>query len=98
MSIYQSVFDSSNINLYSSRFWNIVAGPSRQICSTDCQDNAVICKNNTKLYSFCIASINNKNLVVESGPGGTKYASAVIRADNTAGQKIYSRLRLQRRI
>ena len=45
MSVYQRVIDSSNINLYSSGFWNFVAGPSRQMCSTDCQDNAVIYEN-----------------------------------------------------
>ena len=57
------------------------------MCSTDCQENAIFYENNTKLYSYGIGTINNRNLVVESGPGGTKYAVAVTSAANNAGVK-----------
>jgi glucan 1,3-beta-glucosidase len=89
MSIYQRVIGSSNVNLYSSGFWNFVAGPSRTMCSTDCQDNAVMYEDNSKLYSFGVSTINNKNMVLEptSGSGTSKYAVVVARATNNAGVK-----------
>jgi glucan 1,3-beta-glucosidase len=82
MGLYQRIADSSNINIYSGGFWNFVSGPSRTFCSTDCQDNAVMYENNSKLYSYGISTINSKNLVLESGVGGDKNVAAVLRTAN----------------
>jgi len=87
MSLYQRVVNSTGVNIYSSGFWNFVAGPSRSMCSTDCQDNAVFYENNSKLFSFGVSTINNKNLVLESGPNNSKYAVAVAHASTGAAVK-----------
>ncbi|KAF2024187.1 family 55 glycoside hydrolase [Setomelanomma holmii] len=87
MSIYQRVVNSTDINLYSGGYWNFVAGPNRTFCSTDCQDSAVFYENNKRLVSYGISTINNANLVVESGPGGSEYKPAVTHKGNEASKK-----------
>jgi glucan 1,3-beta-glucosidase len=83
MGLYQRVSNSSNINLYSSGFWNFVSGPSRSLCSTDCQANAALYESNSKLYSYGLSTINSKNLLLESGVGGDKDVAAVLRTANS---------------
>ena len=87
MSIYQRIVNSSDINVYSSGFWNFVSGPNRAMCSTDCQDNAIFYENNSKLFSYGVSTINNKNLIVESGPGRNLYKAAVTHVGNEAANK-----------
>jgi glucan 1,3-beta-glucosidase len=82
MSIYQRVVNSSSLNLYNGGYWNFVAGPNRTFCSTNCQDNAVFYENNTKLFSYGIAAVNNANLIVETGPAGNKNVPIATLADN----------------
>ena len=87
MSIYQRVINSTSINLYSGGFWNFVSGPNRAFCKTDCQDNAVFYENNSKLFSYGVSTINNKVLVVESGPGGNRLKDVVTHTQNAAAKK-----------
>ncbi|KAH6848217.1 glycoside hydrolase family 55 protein [Chaetomium sp. MPI-CAGE-AT-0009] len=70
MGVYQRISRSKNINIYSSGFWNFVAGPQRAMCADDCQANAALYESNEKLYVYGFSTINNRNLVLESGSGG----------------------------
>jgi glucan 1,3-beta-glucosidase len=70
MGLYQRISGSSNLNIYSSGFWNFVAGPSRSYCSTDCQDNAALFDSNSKMHVYGFSTINSKNLILESGVAG----------------------------
>jgi glucan 1,3-beta-glucosidase len=45
-------------------------GPSRTLCSVDCQDNGAIYQGNSKLFVYGIGSINVKNLVSEVAGSG----------------------------
>jgi glucan 1,3-beta-glucosidase len=45
-------------------------GPSRTLCSADCQDNGAIYQGNSKLFVYGIGAINVKNLVSESSGAG----------------------------
>jgi glucan 1,3-beta-glucosidase len=67
MGLYQRISHSKNINIYSSGFWNFVAGPQRTMCADDCQDNAALYDSNEKMYVYGVSTINNKNLVLEGG-------------------------------
>ncbi|KAF2830766.1 family 55 glycoside hydrolase [Ophiobolus disseminans] len=87
MSLYQRVVNSTDISLYSGGYWNFVAGPDRTFCSKDCQDNAVLYENNKRLVAYGVSTINNANLVVESGPGGSRYKVAVPHKGNEAAKK-----------
>lgn len=87
MSIYQRVINSTNINLYSGGFWNFVAGPNRTFCAGDCQDNAVFYEHNSKLFSYGISTINDKNLVLESGPDGSEKRVIVTHKGNEASKE-----------
>jgi len=82
MALYQFVTNSTGINLYGGAFWNFRAGPSQSLCSGDCQTNAVLYENNEKLYSYGIGTINDKNMVLETGPGGNLKTAAVARDVN----------------
>jgi glucan 1,3-beta-glucosidase len=82
MALYHHVVNSSNINLYSNAFWNFRNGPSQGLCTGDCQTNAVLYENNSKFFDYGIGSINQVNLVMESGPGGNMRAVTVRRDDN----------------
>jgi len=52
MGLYQIISNSTNLNLYSSGFWNFVAGPSRAMCATDCQDNAALYQGNSRMHVY----------------------------------------------
>jgi len=80
--MYQKVTGSSNINLYGSAFWNFRSGPSQSLCTGDCQTTADLFENNSKLFAYGISTINDKNLVMETGPGGNKRVNAVTKAAN----------------
>jgi glucan 1,3-beta-glucosidase len=82
MALYQKISGSSNINLYGGAFWNFRSGPTQAICSGDCQTNAVLYENNTQMYSYGISTINDKNLVMESGVRGNSHAVTVTHAAN----------------
>jgi glucan 1,3-beta-glucosidase len=70
MGLYQRISHSKNINIYSSGFWNFVAGPERAMCADDCQDNAALYEDNKKLYIYGLSTINNKNLILEEDSEG----------------------------
>lgn len=81
MGLYQRVSHSKNINIYSSGFWNFVAGPQRTMCTDDCQDNAALYDSNEKMYVYGVSTINNKNLLLEqSGDNVTVVASRAANA------------------
>jgi hypothetical protein len=65
MGLYQRVSKSKNINIYSSGFWNFVAGPARAMCADDCQNNAALYESNEKLSVYGFSTINSKNMIVE---------------------------------
>ena len=78
--LYQRVSKSKNLNIYSSGFWNFVAGPTRSFCVDDCQNNAALYESNEKLFVYGFSTINNKNMIIElNGQSVTPVAS---RADN----------------
>jgi glucan 1,3-beta-glucosidase len=77
--LYQRVVNSTNINLYSSGFWNF---PCEQNFS--CQTNAVMYENNKKLYSYGVSTINAEYMIMESGVRGSRHAGVVARRDNAA--------------
>ncbi|TVY68952.1 Glucan endo-1,3-beta-glucosidase [Lachnellula suecica] len=83
MGIYQRIYNSTDINVYSGGFWNFVSGPTRTFCSTDCQMNAAMYENNSRLFSYGISTINSQNLILESGVGGDKDVAAVPRTANS---------------
>jgi hypothetical protein len=83
MALYQHISNSS-IYLYGGAFKNFRSSPQRAIYSTDCQVNAVLHENNTKLYSYGIGPINDKNIVLQSGAGGTKTTVVATKQDNLA--------------
>ncbi|KAF2272161.1 glycoside hydrolase family 55 protein [Westerdykella ornata] len=87
MSIYQSVVNSTNINLYSGGYWTFAEGSNQTACNGDCQTNAVFYVRNSKLFSYGIAAINNANVVVERAPGGSEYVPVAKRADNQGFRK-----------
>ncbi|KAK0617735.1 pectate lyase superfamily protein-domain-containing protein [Immersiella caudata] len=82
MALYQYVTNSSGINLYGGAFWNFRAGPSQGLCSGDCQTNAVLYENNKEMYSYGIATINDRNMVLETGPRGSVKTVGAVRDAN----------------
>ena len=99
MGIYQRISHSKNINIYSSGFWNFVAGPERAMCADDCQDNAALYESNEKLYIYGLTTINNKNLILKKDSEGNitvvasriANAGAVMDGFNTASVAGYFR-------
>ncbi|KAK4450929.1 pectate lyase superfamily protein-domain-containing protein [Podospora aff. communis PSN243] len=83
MGLYQIITNSSDINIYSSGFWNFVAGPNRTMCTSDCQHNAVLYENNSRLFVYGLSTINNKNLVIERVAGEDAATVAASRAENS---------------
>lgn len=75
MGLYQRVVNSSDVNIYGSGFWNFVAGPQRTFCATDCQDNAAQFEANERFFSYGLSTINNENLILESGGSGELQAA-----------------------
>jgi len=86
MGLYQLIRNSKNLNIYSSGFWNFVSGYSRTFCSDDCQENAVLYESNSKMYVYGIATMNSKNMVLESGVNGNETFAVGVRTDNSAAQ------------
>lgn len=82
MALYQHVTNSTGVNLYGGAFWNFRAGASQSLCTGDCQTNTVLYENNQKLYSYGIGTINDKNMVLETGPGGNAKTVAAVRDAN----------------
>ena len=82
MALYQYVTNSTGVNLYGGAFWNFRAGSSQSLCTGDCQTNAVLYENNERLYSYGISTINDKNIVLETGPGGNVKTVAATRDAN----------------
>ena len=70
MGLYQRISHSKNINIYSSGFWNFVAGPQRTMCADDCQSNAALYESNERLYVYGLSTINSRNLVLEKAAQG----------------------------
>ncbi|KAK5657995.1 hypothetical protein OQA88_2549 [Cercophora sp. LCS_1] len=83
MGLYQRISNSTDISIYSSGFWNFVAGPKREMCTSDCQDNAVLYEKNSRLFVYGLSTINNKNLVIERTGGEDTATVAASRAENT---------------
>ncbi len=81
MGLYQRISHSKNLNIYSSGFWNFVAGPQRTMCSDDCQDNAALYDSNEKMFVYGLSTINNKNMILE-GNGNGSVSVAASRAAN----------------
>ena len=82
MALYQYVTNSTGINLYGGAFWNFRAGPTTGLCSGDCQTNAVLYENNERLYSYGVGTINDVNMVLETGPAGNVKKVAATRDAN----------------
>ena len=86
MGLYQVITNSTDLNLYSSGFWNFVAGPSRTMCANDCQDNAVLYQGNSRVHIYGLSTINNKNMIVErsQGSSGSRNGSVGVTATRAA--------------
>ncbi|KAJ3498335.1 hypothetical protein NLG97_g1205 [Lecanicillium saksenae] len=65
MAVYQLVRDSSNVNIYGGGYWTFFNGMQRKGCKGECQENAAIYFNNTKLTSFGISTHNVRTMVLE---------------------------------
>ena len=81
MGLYQRISKSKNLNLYSSGFWNFVAGLSRSLCDGDCQNNAALYESNEKLSVYGFSTLNNKNMISELK--GQTLTPVATRVDNT---------------
>lgn len=84
MGLYQRVINSSDVNIYSSGFWNFVAGPMRTFCATDCQDTAAQFAGNERFYSYGLSTINNVNSILETGVAGDANAQIAPKTQNAA--------------
>lgn len=80
MGLYQIIRNSTNLNIYSSSFWNFVSGPQRTMCSTDCQDNTALYQDNSKMFIYGFSVINNANMIIEGDSGNMSPSAS--RADN----------------
>ncbi|GAB1315552.1 Family 55 glycoside hydrolase [Madurella fahalii] len=92
MGLYQLITESRNINIYSSGFWNFVAGPDRTMCTDDCQDSAALYESNSKLYVYGLSTVNNKNLILEKAgntttPVATRVNNAFASLDGYSRQR-----------
>jgi glucan 1,3-beta-glucosidase len=66
MGLYQIITNSSDLNIHSSGFWNFVAGPSRAMCASDCQESAALYgTDNARVHVYGFSTINSKNLILE---------------------------------
>jgi glucan 1,3-beta-glucosidase len=83
MGLYQRIVGSSNLNIYSSGFWNFVSGFSRTMCSTDCQDNAALYEGNSKMFVYGFSTINSKNLIIETSGNSSTASVGATRVDNS---------------
>ncbi|KAK3377556.1 glycoside hydrolase family 55 protein [Podospora didyma] len=85
MGLYQYITGSTNLNIYSSGFWNFVAGPSRAMCTSDCQNSAVLYgPNNTKMLVYGLSTINSRNMISESsGLNGSSIVGVATHAANS---------------
>ena len=80
MGLYQRISKSKNLNIYSSGFWNFVAGQTRSLCFGDCQNNAALYESNEKLFVYGFSTINNLNMISELK--GQSLIPAASRVDN----------------
>ena len=87
MGLYARVPGSTDINLYGIGWWTFVHGPQRTFCGTDCQDNAAIFENNSRLFVYGLTTINSEVLVLEPAASGQGYVAAVTHAGNEANVK-----------
>jgi len=72
MGLYRRIIShSTNLNIYSSGFWNFVAGRQRTMCSDDCQDNAALYDSNEKIFAHGFSMINSKNMVLDGKGKGS---------------------------
>ena len=86
MGLYQRVSGSRNLNIYSSGFWNFVAGPQRTMCSSDCQDNAALYASNSKTFVYGFSTINSMNPILEADGDSSAAAPGATRVDNSGAQ------------
>ncbi|KAK3321756.1 glycoside hydrolase family 55 protein [Apodospora peruviana] len=89
MGLYQLVTKSSDINMYSSGFWNFVSGPSRTMCSiaTDkkCgQGIAALYEGNSRMSVYGFSTINAENLIVEGSSSGGNSSTKGVTVSRTA--------------
>lgn len=80
MGLYQIVTSSSDLNLYSSGFWNFVGGPTRAMCTADCQESAALYEGNSRMHVYGLSTINSKNLILERS--GSAVSAAAPRTAN----------------
>ena len=71
MGLYQYIRESSQLNIYSSGFWNFVSGPTRAFCASDCQGHAALYEANSKMFVYGFSTINSKNLILHGSGNGT---------------------------
>ncbi|KAH8888367.1 family 55 glycoside hydrolase [Thozetella sp. PMI_491] len=65
MALYLRISGSSNLNLYGGGFWTFFNGGNG--CSGECQTNAVLVQNTSKLFYFGISTHLVSNLVRNNG-------------------------------
>lgn len=82
MAVYQLVRDSSAVNIYGGGYWTFFNGIHRKGCQKECQENAAIYVNNTKLTSFGISTHNVRTMVLEYDQ---KYFAVVNDSANSGG-------------
>lgn len=82
MAAYQLVRHSSDVSLYGGGYWTFFNGIQRKGCDKECQENAAIYVNNTKLASFGISTHNVRAMVLEYDE---KYISVVNDTANSGG-------------
>ncbi len=83
MAAYQLIRESSDVNVYGGGYWTFFNGINRDGCKEECQENAVIYANNTKLASFGVSTHNVRTMVLE---GDAKdYVSVVTDKANSGG-------------
>lgn len=88
MGLYQVITNSTDLNIYSSGFWNFVAGPGRAMCTSDCQESAALYgADNARVHVYGFSTINSKNLILEgSSAGGKSSAREIATRVANAGQ------------
>ncbi|KAJ6780035.1 hypothetical protein PWT90_01207 [Aphanocladium album] len=82
MAVYQLVRDSSDVNIYGGGYWTFFNGINRKGCKGECQENAAIYFNNTRLTSFGISTHNVRTMVLEFDE---KYLAVVNDTANSGG-------------
>ena len=81
MSAFQYITESSNLNLYGNGFWDF----------PNSQTNAVVYKNNTKLYTYGLTVLQSQNMILETGVRGSSNL-ALSAAANSPAMAAYLRM------